>query len=32
MDLWKYFLVRPSNKIVGPDLAPFSEMVCEPLL
>ena len=27
IDLWKTFFVRPSNKIVGLNLAPFSEMV-----
>jgi len=32
IDLWKIFLVRPSNKIAGPYFAPFSEVVCEPLL
>jgi len=32
IDLWKKVLVQPPNKIADPDLAPFSEMVCEPLL
>jgi len=27
IDLWKIFLVPPPKKIVGLDLAPFSEMV-----
>jgi len=27
IDLWKILFVRPSNKIVGLDLASFSEMV-----
>jgi len=27
IDMWKKNLVRPSNKILGLDLAPFSEMV-----
>jgi len=27
IDLWKNVLERPSNKIVGLGLAPFSEMV-----
>jgi len=27
IDLWKFFLVPPPNKILGMDLVPFSEMV-----